>query len=318
MAKELKTWALFGPPLGRTWEPTDGRARSGSPTSARSSPTTGRSSDRPPRRPTKDRARPAVDLATDRARERRRPTRDGREPPPAWHGTILPGVRRRHLARRRLRRLRADRRPREGRSRRKRRTASSTAADQDRLDRRPVRPDLALPDRRRPPRGQGHRRCRETRADLRSRRVVRDRRRQGRAPPGRAPQADGRRAVRCDFMDDFGRAHAGQPGRPRPSSSRRPRRPTASRSARSRTPGSNGDALASSATTPGPATPSGRFWAVDSFERQPEKTLIVYGTLAEADAQREAADSAPAQARQPLGQRHASRSRPTATSPTTS
>ena len=23
LAKELKTWALFGPPLGRTWEPTD-------------------------------------------------------------------------------------------------------------------------------------------------------------------------------------------------------------------------------------------------------------------------------------------------------
>src|SRR5437763_11652444 len=23
MAKELKTWALFGPPLGRTWKPTE-------------------------------------------------------------------------------------------------------------------------------------------------------------------------------------------------------------------------------------------------------------------------------------------------------
>ena len=22
MAKDLKTWALFGPPLGRTWQPT--------------------------------------------------------------------------------------------------------------------------------------------------------------------------------------------------------------------------------------------------------------------------------------------------------
>ena len=26
MARELETWAKFGPPLGRTWEPTDGRA----------------------------------------------------------------------------------------------------------------------------------------------------------------------------------------------------------------------------------------------------------------------------------------------------
>jgi hypothetical protein len=34
---------------------------------------------------------------------------------------------------------------------------------------------------------------------------------------------------------------------------------------------------------------SGRFWAVDSFEREPHKSLIVYGTLSEADAHREAA-----------------------------
>ena len=33
----------------------------------------------------------------------------------------------------------------------------------------------------------------------------------------------------------------------------------------------------------------GRFWSVDSFERQLDKALIVYGTVAEADVQREAA-----------------------------
>ena len=32
------------------------------------------------------------------------------------------------------------------------------------------------------------------------------------------------------------------------------------------------------------------FWSVDSFETEPQKTLIVYGTLADRDAQREAAD----------------------------
>ena len=36
---------------------------------------------------------------------------------------------------------------------------------------------------------------------------------------------------------------------------------------------------------------SGRFWSVDSFERQLDKTLIVYGTIAEADSQREAAET---------------------------
>ena len=36
---------------------------------------------------------------------------------------------------------------------------------------------------------------------------------------------------------------------------------------------------------------SGRFWSVDSFERQLDKALIVYGTIAEADAQREAAET---------------------------
>ncbi len=34
---------------------------------------------------------------------------------------------------------------------------------------------------------------------------------------------------------------------------------------------------------------SRRFWSVDSFERQLDKSLIVYGTLAEADVQRQAA-----------------------------
>src|SRR5262249_9342018 len=36
---------------------------------------------------------------------------------------------------------------------------------------------------------------------------------------------------------------------------------------------------------------TGRYWAVDSFERELDKTLIVYGTIAEGDSQREAAET---------------------------
>src|SRR5262249_26926850 len=39
-----------------------------------------------------------------------------------------------------------------------------------------------------------------------------------------------------------------------------------------------------------PAGPKSGFWSVDSFEAEPEAAVIVYGTLKESDAQREAAD----------------------------
>ena len=39
-----------------------------------------------------------------------------------------------------------------------------------------------------------------------------------------------------------------------------------------------------------PGDPGGGFWSIDSFEAEPEKALIVYGTVKEADAQREAAE----------------------------
>jgi hypothetical protein len=52
----------------------------------------------------------------------------------------------------------------------------------------------------------------------------------------------------------------------------------------------NGEALAQLGDNVQARKGSGHFWSVDSFERQLESTLIVYGTLAESDAQREAAD----------------------------
>jgi hypothetical protein len=51
----------------------------------------------------------------------------------------------------------------------------------------------------------------------------------------------------------------------------------------------NGNALAKLGADIQARKASGRFWSVDAFERQLESTLIIHGTLAEADAQREAA-----------------------------
>ena len=53
----------------------------------------------------------------------------------------------------------------------------------------------------------------------------------------------------------------------------------------------NGDALSKLSADARARKASGRFWSVDSFERQLDKALIVYGTIAEADAQREAAQA---------------------------
>jgi len=39
-----------------------------------------------------------------------------------------------------------------------------------------------------------------------------------------------------------------------------------------------------------PADPGGGYWSIDSFEAEPERALIVFGTLKEADTQREAAE----------------------------
>ena len=90
------------------------------------------------------------------------------------------------------------------------------------------------------------------------------------------------------FMDQFGRAHAG-----------RAVTTAAFLAAAEKAHGKtlepmkeawlNGNALAKLGTDIQARQTSGRFWSVDAFERQLDSTLIIYGTLAEADAQREAA-----------------------------
>jgi hypothetical protein len=92
LAKDLKTWALFGPPLGRTWEPT--------PEEIRNYPEVRPLVSNPwtilhPNPPSREKAGPlASDLPgrlnpkedTATRRERRRPLRQVA----AWYGTLLP------------------------------------------------------------------------------------------------------------------------------------------------------------------------------------------------------------------------------------
>jgi hypothetical protein len=82
------------------------------------------------------------------------------------------------------------------------------------------------------------------------------------------------------MMDDFGRAHAGKE--------------VTTAEFREQAEKACGRSLASVfdawLTAPGsPQLPAGGCWSIFSFEREPERALIVYGTLKEKDAQREAA-----------------------------
>ena len=92
------------------------------------------------------------------------------------------------------------------------------------------------------------------------------------------------------FMDEFGRAHAGRAVSSAAFFE-------AAEKAHGKPLGDlkaawlNGDALSKLSADARARKASGRFWSVDSFERQLDKTLIVYGTIAEADSQREAAQA---------------------------
>jgi hypothetical protein len=96
LAKELKTWALFGPPLGRTWQPTqEERQRYADIKPLVSNPWTILHAGRPAPRPA-DKGYPIADLRQQQDGPREtgdRPNED-RQPPtvPAWHGTLLPAA----------------------------------------------------------------------------------------------------------------------------------------------------------------------------------------------------------------------------------
>jgi hypothetical protein len=96
--------------------------------------------------------------------------------------------------------------------------------------------------------------------------------------------AEMRRTIGCAefdaFMDDFGHAHAGKPATTE-----------AFFTAAEKANGKPLTAIRAAYRAVGPPCPdTGEgIWSIDSFEVEPERSLIVYGTLKEADAQREGA-----------------------------
>ena len=231
MARELKTWAKFGPPLGRTWEPTDAERRR----FPEIHPLVGNDWTMLRRRPARGRCQPStakpVDLARMTSGSEHEPERTRTRP--AWHGTILPesdadiwlaaafADYERIVADEKAIKAHAA----NGQAGHPRPRAAGAG---------PVRADLALPDGRRPPRRPGHRPVRDSRRPA-LRRVVRHRLRQRGARPGRAAGIMGERRSTSSWTSSAAPTPAA-PSR-RPPFSRPPKRPTANRSASSRTPG---------------------------------------------------------------------------------
>lgn len=278
LAKELKSWALFGPPLGRIWEPTN-EEREQYDTIAPLVPNDWAliGADAPAKSAAD--AKVAVDL---------KPFPDDDKPPfeldgaypPAWHGTLLPASD-------------AD-------------TWLATAfADYEKV----VAHEKALKyQKKNEKHGDEHARLVDERLALdlfapRSRwltavrRLGHDLSLNGTkfdwrtnewydvaAGKGTLLLADLRQALGDEpfikFMDDFGREHAGQK--------------TIAADFRAAAEKAAGKSLSSvfddwMKADAGDALAAGHFWAVESYEIQPEKTLIIYGTKQDVHLQREAA-----------------------------
>jgi hypothetical protein len=281
LAGELKTWAKFGPPLGQTWEPTEVERRQHPDIH----PLVGNDWTMlrvdPPVDPSSPVSKP-VDLARINADSDRDADRINA---PAWHGTIVPesdvdiwlasafAEYERIVAHEQAIKARTA-------------GAKLGARDRERLAL-----DLFCPTSRYltavARRGGQDIPLSEIRADLRS-----DHWYEIASGKGVLILAE-LRAIMGDtlfdrFMDKFGRANAG-----------RPATSAAFLEAVEKAHGKplgelkaawlNGDALSKLSSDARARQSSGRFWSVDSFERELDKTLIVYGTVAEADAQRESA-----------------------------
>ncbi|HUY35587.1 MAG TPA: C45 family autoproteolytic acyltransferase/hydrolase [Pirellulales bacterium] len=280
LAKELKSWCLFGPPLGRTWEPTADETR--------------KYSDIQPLLPNDwtllgaaapINTDPAAALAVDL-----KPfPRDEKEPaewklsahPPAWHGTLLP---------------KAD-----GDI-----WLAAAFADYEKI--------VALENV-----------IQRSASEAKLSRAARDRlevalfaprsrwlaavRRLGRDVPLTSSEFDWRTSEWYDIaagkgvlllaalrgelgseafarcMDEFGRAHAGQPTSTADflaAAERAAAEPVGGRSLA----GLFDSWMQRDAT---PLAPAG-CWGIDSFEFEPDKAIIIYGTRAESQATREAAE----------------------------
>ena len=285
MARELTTWAKFGPPLGATWEPTDDQRRRypdmhplvGNDWTVLRADAPAANAPGAPK---------AVDLA--RIGPRSGPGREARpdrEHAPAWHGTVLPQTDadtwlavafadyERVVAEEKAIKARAPKGRLDVRDRERIALSLFSAASRylTAVARRGGR-DLPLS---------------ETRTDLRS-----DEWYDIAAGKGMLVLAELRAAMGDgpfeSFMDEFGRAHAGRAVETAAffrAAEKAHGKPLASLAQA----WLGGDALAKLGAEVRARQATGRFWSVDSFERQLDKALIVYGTLAESDVQREAA-----------------------------
>jgi hypothetical protein len=289
MARELTTWAKFGPPLGATWEPTDDERRRfpGMHSLVGNDWTVLRAEAPAAHTPG---AVKAVDLARVDSRSRTGPGWEreagpDREHAPAWHGTILPKTDadtwlaaafadyERVVAEEKAIKARAPGGRLETRDREQIALPMFAAASRylTAVARRGGR-DLPLS---------------ETRADLRS-----DEWYDIAAGKGLLVLAELRAAMGDgpfeSFLVEFGRAHAGQTAETAAffqAAEKAHGKPLAGLAGA----WLGGDALGKLSAEVRARQATGRFWSVDSFERQLDKAVIVYGTVAESDAQREAA-----------------------------
>ena len=285
MVKELATWARFGPPMGSIWEPTESeRSRFPGMHPLIANDWTILRVDPPGGSPTEP-VKKAVDLARVSPRESGHEPEHGRDHTPAWVGTILP----RSDADTWLAAAFADYEPIVAAE-----SAAKAKAHDGRLgarDRERIAVSLFAPTSRYlaavARRGGKDLPLREIRADLRS-----DEWYDIAAGKGVLVLAELRAAMGDDpftrFMDAFGRAHAGRSVDATEffqAAAQAHGKPLTDRADDWLGP----DALNHLGADVSARHSSGRFWSVDSFERDFDKAVIVYGTSAEADAQREAA-----------------------------
>ncbi len=265
LAKDLKSWSLFGPPMGRAWEPTDGERQIPGIRPLISNDWTILNGEAPAT--TTGDAKSAVDL-TGMPSHHEPTIHDNLAP--AWHGTILP------------------------------KTAADTwltaaFADYEAI----VALETSLGDE-----AEGHERIELALQTPRSRYLAATRRLGKDIPLARIESdfasadwyeiaagkgvlllADLRKTMgHAEFaamMDDFGRSHAGHPV------DTAQFRAHAEKAAPSKPLADLFNHWLNETGLPGGDESAP--WAVDSFEAEPEKTLIVYGTVKDIHANGEAA-----------------------------
>lgn len=276
LAKELKSWALFGPPLGKAWEPTTDELRKYKKVRALVPNDWALLDVAQPAKPRGD-VKLAVDFKLPDEDRKDLFEMENVKYPPAWHGTFLP---------------RADSDT----------WLAAAFSDYEKF----VAREKAL---RHQAKQSKFARSAEERMEL-DRFAPRSRwltavRRLGRDVPLAATEFDWNShewydiaankgvlllaALRNElgdeafetFMDDFGRAHAGRPAATAEFVAAAEK--AADRSlAELFEPWLKGERAATADT--------GNFWSIDSFEIEPERALIVYGTRQESQTQREAAE----------------------------